>query len=86
MKFLFGILPLARTPVPERVGQSQVFVECGGTNRCARCGLVERLECNSALLFLWMWPHWNRLVRESRIANAKMEPQGEEKPLLRETA
>src|SRR5579863_2449925 len=62
MKFLFGVLPLARTPVPERVGQSQVFVECGVAYRGARRGLVQRLECDAALFSLWIGPHGNRRV------------------------
>src|ERR1700722_19551661 len=62
MKFLFGVLSLARTPVPERVGQSQVFVECRVAYRSGWRGLVQRLECDAALFSLWIGPHWNRLI------------------------
>src|SRR5215467_11671586 len=62
MKFLLGALPLARTPVPERVGQSQVFVECRVAYGSARRGPVQGFECNAALFPLWIWPYRNRLV------------------------
>jgi len=31
MNFLFGVLPLSRTPVAERVGQGEVLVKTGQT-------------------------------------------------------
>jgi hypothetical protein len=52
MKFLFGVLPLAATPAPEHVGQSQVFVECRVANSGGWRGFVQRHKCNAPLFSL----------------------------------
>jgi hypothetical protein len=59
---MFGVFSFTDSAIPKGVGEDQIFVERTIAQGCDRCGLIQGLKCDAALMALFVWPNGHGFV------------------------